>query len=324
MQYEIELTVAKQALRQAALLTSAVQNKLLGKDVLEKEDRSPVTVADFGSQAVVNYVLAQNFPQDKMIAEEGAAALREAENQTLRARVEEEVGSVCGLGGEAILKAIDHGKTDDTKALSRFWTLDPIDGTKGFLRGDHYAIALALIEEGEVKAAALACPNMQAPDGEKGLLCLASENQRTLFTSLFTDGPALEAQTTNAKSFAEAVICESVESGHTSHSRAEKIRESLGVKAEPFRIDSQCKYAAVALGLADIYLRLPKSLEYKEKIWDHAAGYLIVKKAGGEVTDTLGRKIDFTTPPLLMNDLGVVASGRLDHQKLIEAVKASE
>lgn len=324
MQYEIELTVAKQALRQAALLTSAVQNKLLGKDVLEKEDRSPVTVADFGSQAVVNYVLAQNFPQDKMIAEEGAAALREAENQTLRARVEEEVCGVCGLGGEAILKAIDHGKTDDTKALSRFWTLDPIDGTKGFLRGDHYAIALALIEEGEVKAAALACPNMQAPDGEKGLLCLASENQRTLFTSLFTDGPALEAQTTNAKSFAEAVICESVESGHTSHSRAEKIRESLGVKAEPFRIDSQCKYAAVALGLADIYLRLPKSLEYKEKIWDHAAGYLIVKKAGGEVTDTLGRKIDFTTPPLLMNDLGVVASGRLDHQKLIEAVKASE
>ena len=324
MQYEIELTVAKQALRQAALLTSAVQNKLLGKDVLEKEDRSPVTVADFGSQAVVNYVLAQNFPQDKMIAEEGAAALREAENQTLRARVEEEVCGVCGLGGEAILKAIDHGKTDDTKALSRFWTLDPIDGTKGFLRGDHYAIALALIEEGEVKAAALACPNMQAPDGEKGLLCLASKNQRTLFTSLFTDGPALEAQTTNAKSFAEAVICESVESGHTSHSRAEKIRESLGVKAEPFRIDSQCKYAAVALGLADIYLRLPKSLEYKEKIWDHAAGYLIVKKAGGEVTDTLGRKIDFTTPPLLMNDLGVVASGRLDHQKLIEAVKASE
>ena len=324
MQYEIELTVAKQTLRQAALLTSAVQNKLLGKDVLEKEDRSPVTVADFGSQAVVNYVLAQNFPQDKMIAEEGAAALREAENQTLRARVEEEVCGVCGLRGEAILKAIDHGKTDDTKALSRFWTLDPIDGTKGFLRGDHYAIALALIEEGEVKAAALACPNMQAPDGEKGLLCLASENQRTLFTSLFTDGPALEAQTTNAKSFAEAVICESVESGHTSHSRAEKIRESLGVKAEPFRIDSQCKYAAVALGLADIYLRLPKSLEYKEKIWDHAAGYLIVKKAGGEVTDTLGRKIDFTTPPLLMNDLGVVASGRLDHQKLIEAVKASE
>ena len=324
MQYQTELLTAKSALRQAALLTSAVQKKLLEKDVLEKEDRSPVTVADFGSQAIVNYVLANSFPTDKMIAEEGSEELRKPENEKLFLHLEEEVKKIVPLEGEAILKAIDHGRTDDPKTLSRFWTLDPIDGTKGFLRGDHYAIALALIEEGEIRAAALACPNMQAPSGEKGLLCLASENQKTLFTSLFTDGPAEEAQTTDAKSFAEAVICESVESGHTSHSRAEKIRESLGVKAEPFRIDSQCKYAAVALGLADIYLRLPKSLEYKEKIWDHAAGYLVVTKAGGSVTDTLGRKIDFTTPPLLTNDLGVVASGRLDHQKLIEAVKASK
>lgn len=324
MQYETELAVMKTALRQAARLTSAIQRKLLEKDVLQKEDRSPVTVADFGSQAIVNYVLANSFPTDKMIAEEGSEELKKPENAPLFKHLGEEVEKIVPLKGEAILKAIDHGRTDDPKTLSRFWTLDPIDGTKGFLRGDHYAIALALIEGGEVRAAALACPNMQAPSGEKGLLCLASENQKTLFTSLFTDGPAVEAQTTAAKNFAEAVICESVESGHTSHSRAEKIRESLGVQAEPFRIDSQCKYAAVALGLADIYLRLPKSLEYKEKIWDHAAGYLVVTKAGGSVTDTLGRNIDFTTPPLLMNDLGVVASGRLDHQKLIEAVKASE
>lgn len=323
MQYQTELLTAKSALRQAALLTSAVQKKLLEKDVLEKEDRSPVTVADFGSQAIVNYVLANSFPTDKMIAEEGSEELRKPENEKLFLHLEEEVKKIVPLSGEAILRSIDHGRTDEPKALSRFWTLDPIDGTKGFLRGDHYAIALALIENGEVKAAALACPNMQAPNGETGLLCLASENQKTVFTSLFTDSPSVEAKEALNKNFAEAVICESVESGHTSHSRAEKIRESLGVQAEPFRIDSQCKYASVALGLSDIYLRLPKSLDYKEKIWDHAAGYLIVKSAGGSVTDTLGRKIDFSTPPLLMNDLGIVASRSVDHAKLIEAVKAS-
>jgi 3'-phosphoadenosine 5'-phosphosulfate (PAPS) 3'-phosphatase len=42
----------------------------------------------------------------------------------------------------------------------RYWALDPIDGTKGFLRGDQYAIALALIEEGTVEVGALACPNI--------------------------------------------------------------------------------------------------------------------------------------------------------------------
>lgn len=324
MQYQTELTIAKEALRKAAQLTSAVQKKLLEKDVLEKEDRSPVTVADFGSQAIVNFVLANNFPNDFMIAEEGSEELRKPENEKLFQHLQTEVQKIVPLSGEAILQSIDHGRSADPKFLSRFWTLDPIDGTKGFLRGDHYAIALALIENSEVKAAALACPNMTAPNGEKGLLCLASENQKTVFTSLFNDSPDVEAKEPLIKKFADAIICESVESGHTSHSRAEKIREALTVEAEPFRIDSQCKYAAVALGMADIYLRLPKSLEYKEKIWDHAAGFLIVEKAGGTVTDTLGRKVDFSTPPLLENDLGIVASRSLDHAKLITAVKASE
>lgn len=324
MQYQTELTIAKEALRKAAQLTSAVQKKLLEKDVLEKEDRSPVTVADFGSQAIVNFVLANNFPNDFMIAEEGSEELRKPENEKLFQHLQSEVQKIVPLSGEAILKSIDHGRTSEPKSLSRFWTLDPIDGTKGFLRGDHYAIALALIEEGEVRAAALACPNMKAPNGDTGLLCLASENQKTVFTSLFNDSPNVEAKEALNKNFADAVICESVESGHTSHSRAEKIRDALSVKAEPYRIDSQCKYAAVALGMADIYLRLPKSLEYKEKIWDHAAGFLIVEKAGGTVTDTLGRKVDFSTPPLLENDLGIVASRSLDHSKIIEAVKASE
>ena len=42
----------------------------------------------------------------------------------------------------------------------RFWTLDPIDGTKGFLRGDQYVVALALVVKGEVQIGALACPNL--------------------------------------------------------------------------------------------------------------------------------------------------------------------
>jgi len=36
---------------------------------------------------------------------------------------------------------------------------------------------------------------------------------------------------------------------------------------------------AIATGKADVYLRLPRNLSYQEKIWDHSAGYLIVKEA---------------------------------------------
>lgn len=42
----------------------------------------------------------------------------------------------------------------------RFWTRDPIDGTKGFLRGRQYAIALALIVDGRVRLAVVACPRL--------------------------------------------------------------------------------------------------------------------------------------------------------------------
>ena len=324
MHYDTELQVAKTALRQAALLTSGIQKKLLDKDVLEKEDRSPVTVADFGSQALVNRILAESFPLDPMIAEEGSVALREEENQALKARLEEEIGKLSDLKGEAILKAIDHGRVEQGKIPERFWTLDPIDGTKGFLRGDHYAIALALIEKGKVRAAALACPNMLLPSGEKGLLMLASENKETVYTSLFSDGPEVKAEARQPLEFQNALICESVESGHTSHSRSALIKEALGITKEPYRIDSQCKYAAVALGLANIYLRLPSQKGYKEKIWDHAAGKMIVERTGGVVTDTAGKPLDFTTPPLLENNLGVVASKNIDHAQLIAAVKSSE
>ena len=54
--------------------------------------------------------------------------------------------------------------TEVPRYRERFWTLDPIDGTKGFLRGEQYAVALALIVGGEVVVAALACPNLGAPE----------------------------------------------------------------------------------------------------------------------------------------------------------------
>ncbi|GIS58235.1 MAG: hypothetical protein CM1200mP2_04600 [Planctomycetaceae bacterium] len=67
-------------------------------------------------------------------------------------------------------------------------------------------------------------------------------------------------------------LCESVEAGHSAHDRSEVIGGTLGLQAEPVRLDSQAKYATVADGGAEIYLRLPVDAKYQEKIWDHAAG----------------------------------------------------
>ena len=169
--YDREQAVAIEAVREAARLCRAVAAEI-SPDVLAKKDKSPVTVADFGSQALICRTLAEAFPDDPVIAEEDAAELRRPENeaildQVLRhvraVRSEADVNASGGIDRAEVCRWIDHG--GGSEYSRRFWTLDPIDGTKGFLRGEQYAVALALIVDGRVVVAALACPNLSVQTG---------------------------------------------------------------------------------------------------------------------------------------------------------------
>jgi 3'-phosphoadenosine 5'-phosphosulfate (PAPS) 3'-phosphatase len=86
-------------------------------------------------------------------------------------------------------------------------------------------------------------------------------------------------------------------------------------------MDSQGKYAVVARGEAEIYLRLPTRGDYREKIWDHAAGALIVAEAGGIVTDIHGRALEFHHGRELAANRGVVVSNGRLHAKVIRAIE---
>jgi 3'(2'), 5'-bisphosphate nucleotidase len=99
------------------------------------------------------------------------------------------------------------------------------------------------------------------------------------------------------------------------------VAELLGIRREPYRIDSQCKYAAVARDDASIYLRLPTRADYREKIWDHAAGKVIVEAAGGRVSDVEGRALDFTHGRTLEANRGVVATAGGIHDEVLAAVR---
>ncbi|MEM9746646.1 MAG: inositol monophosphatase family protein, partial [Actinomycetota bacterium] len=202
----------------------------------------------------------------------------------------------------------------------RYWTLDPIDGTKGFLRGDQFAVALALIEEGEVVLGALGCPNLPTPDGGVGAI-FAADAHGTVSHGLTSDTTTGQhIRVASPATVAESRFCESVESGHSDHSQSQRIADLLGITTDPYRIDSQCKYAAVARGDASIYLRLPTRADYVEKIWDHAAGKFVVERAGGVVTDVEGRPLDFSHGARLSANRGVVATSGAFHDQVIDAV----
>src|SRR5262245_44574784 len=90
--YERELEVALASVRQAMSLCQAVQSGIT-PDVLAKKDRSPVTVADFGSQAIVCHALHESFPSDAIVAEEDSADLRRPENAAILDQVIERVSA---------------------------------------------------------------------------------------------------------------------------------------------------------------------------------------------------------------------------------------
>lgn len=318
---ERERRIGNAAVRAAARLCEAVRAEMIGSgriDTLDKQDRSPVTVADFGAQAIICHFLSRTFPDDPIVAEEDSTALRAGGNTSLLATVTHFVGQQIGAVDEALVcRLIDLGAGPPK---GRYWVLDPIDGTKGFLRNDQYAIALALIEDGEVQWGFLACPALPYA-GSAGSLFIAGRGAGTEACSLNgTSRGAVRVST--ERDPANARLAESVVSAHTNRDLAAQLKEVLGIRTEPLHMDSQAKYAAVAGGQATIYLRSPnpRTPDYRENVWDHAAGWLVVEEAGGRVTDVYGRPLDWTQGRRLEKNIGIVATNGRLHDAVITAL----
>jgi 3'(2'), 5'-bisphosphate nucleotidase len=114
---------------------------------------------------------------------------------------------------------------------------------------------------------------------------------------------------------------ESVEHGDKSQQMA--VAQAVGITQPALQMDSQAKYAAVAAGEAVLYLRLPspKTPNYREKIWDHAAGVLIVEEAGGRVTDMHGKPLDFSQSDRLTHNQGVIVSNGIIHDQVLKVLQ---
>jgi HAL2 family 3'(2'),5'-bisphosphate nucleotidase len=314
------IAAALEAVRLAAGLTSSSQGRLAAGDTSTKSDLSPVTVADFGAQAVVCSTLASQLGEVVVVGEEDAADLANDADGLL----DGVVSLVSASLGRPVTGAevVDWISIGSGRAASsgRYWTLDPIDGTKGFLRGDQYAIALGLIEDGEVLLGVLGCPNLANASGSPGAVFVAANGSTLMYAGDERTGRPLRV--VDPPSLADARFCESVESGHSDHAQSSEIAARLGISTEPYRIDSQCKYAAIARSDATIYLRLPTRADYVEKIWDHAAGKFVVEQAGGRVTDVNGAELDFGQGAGLDANSGVVATSGGFHDRVVEAVRA--
>ncbi len=320
-EFSAEMAVALAAVRAAAKTCARIQAGIR-PETLVKGDRSPVTAADYAAQAIVCRRLAQAFPDDAILAEEHSLELLEGKMPGLAARLVEELhreeapeaslADVCAW--------IDHGR----KAAPgmRAWILDPIDGTKGFLRGDHYAVALALIADGRLELGVLGCPNMAYDVSRRGCLFAARRGQGARQYWLDDPTESHPIRVADPADGAGLRFVESVEAEHADHATHQVLGRAVGIETAPVRMSSQAKYAVVARGDAAIYLRLSPDPKYRQKAWDHAAGCLLVEEAGGRVTDAAGRPLDFTTGANMERNLGIVATNGACHEALLAAIRA--
>lgn len=300
-----------------------IQQELTG-GAITKQDHSPVTVADFAVQAIVSRLLQDAFPELPLVAEEQADALRAEEERDLLEQVTRYVQRVLPQATpQVVCEWIDRGTSSGD--ADRFWTLDPVDGTKGFLRGEQYALALALVAGGRVELGVLACPNLahsghEAIGGEGAIV--VAERGTGAWSASASGGPLHALRVSELSEPRQARILRSVESGHTNADDVDRLAAELESRAEPIRMDSQAKYAVLAAGQGELLVRFlsPSHPDYREKIWDQAAGMIVTQEAGGEVTDLDGKPLEFSHGRTLSANRGVLASNGRLHRVALEAI----
>ncbi len=304
------------AVRDAVRLCRRVQEQYLIANTKSAGDhKEPVTIADYGSQALICRALMRHFPDDGVVSEESGEQFLQLLSAEQRAQalalLEDVLGSA--LSETDVVNWLEHGKG---KRTERSWVIDPIDGTKGFIALRHYAIACGVLAGGRVAGGIVAAPGYA--DGEGALFY--TENGAT-WRAPIAAGDGERVRVSARRDADEFIAVQSFERAHASKSRMGRARELAGLGgARILELDSMEKYALVACGDADLYMRLPREgSAYQHKIWDHVAGVALVQGAGGMVTDLDGSPLDFSRGESLPNP-GMIVSNGQHHERVVEAV----
>ncbi|KAM3543538.1 hypothetical protein ARSEF1564_003590 [Beauveria bassiana] len=352
--FERERAVAEAAVLRAAILTKNVQSRV---SAVSKADATPVTVADFAAQALLISALHAAFPGDGFLGEEDSLALRNDAQlcdqvyDLVVSSAADAVASGGGGDGEALaspssvdemLNLIDLGGAGQGGPTGRFWVMDPIDGTATFLKGQQYAVALALIENGREVVGVLACPSLKVADDGGiyddvvdadglGVLLAAVKGQgatirrfpsaatASLLSSPATPLPPLlpPAAENSLTSRLRFVDCQ--RSTSTNHGLPRTLAGRLGARYPGLDVwASHVRYAALVLGAADAWVRLGARPEAVFYVWDNAGAQLLFTERGGRVTDFDGRAMEFGAGRDLRANRGMVVARADVHGVLLE------
>lgn len=311
-----------EAVRLAMMLCREVQDESLQsakKYTPDKNDSEPVTIADYGAQAIIARAISIHFPEDGIISEEAGSQFSALTSPSEKTHILNLLNHFLDVTvtTDDVINWLDHGKDRQSE---RMWVIDPIDGTKGFIARRHYAIGVGILQDGQPTGAIMGAPgfNSEVDDDDHGVIFYIKDN--VAYMEPAEGGDAQPLHVSNLAGVEELRIVQSFEKKHASKDRMQRLREMIGLQeVNVVELDSMEKYALVAAGRADIYMRLPNVDSTRSHMsWDHAPGVALVIAAGGVVTDVDGSPLDFSQGKVLPNRGMLVSNGQI-HDQLVAA-----
>lgn len=291
-----EISLAVNLVRKASEITEWFKNK--GVETYLKKDRSPATVADYSSQIYILNRLREEFPEDQVIAEESETGLIDDHS--------------CNQINECFTQ-LDIANITDFKNLlnyrgqrsSRQWTIDPIDGTKGFMKGLKYAIGIGLMVNSDTKICVISVPEYK----KNGLAIFVAEQGQGAKASY--EGKDFETiHVSDQNNLKKARLCQSL---HYDLPWVTQFADKLGIEKR-IKMDSMAKFCLVADGSYDLYLK--PIMGFRAFTWDYGPGDLLVREAGGKVTDLDEERLTFEGEKCILKAPGIITSNGALHDEV--------
>lgn len=290
--YEKEAMYSLPILIECSEISLSLRSELNQKQMYRKKDRSPVTICDYIIQSIIVNLILKNFPNDLIIAEESLASVQPDFLEQIQGKLP------TGIDIQETYSKVASNVPDN---VTRFWAIDPIDGTSGFRHNPQedpvkfqYAIAICLIENNDCVFSAVAWP-CQIPE----LTSFEKSEPAFFFAARNIGSFYITHSMINANSpFIRATIppdpplCQTLLESRRNKEKLEAIANNLHFPYHPIQATSMTKGFTLALGLCSYYVRSP-FCDSDERIYDIAPFSLFVEEAGGIATTGDGNKLVF-------------------------------
>jgi len=302
--YSKELSLAIDLVKKASLITEWFRDN--HSSSFTKSDDSPVTLADFASQIFIISEIRKYFPEDQIIAEEESGVF-------LNSNAEEIIKSCYNSIKFDIKENLKEILNYRGPRSIRQWTVDPIDGTKGFQKNLAYAIGIGLMIQFEPMICAIGVPNYK----NTRLSIFSAEKNHGAKVS-YGDQNFTKIKVSDTKDLKTIRMCYSL---HYNKPWVLDFAKSFNI-TNFIPMDSMAKLCMVAEGSAEIYVK-PMNIE-RSFTWDFLPGELLVKEAGGMITDIKGNPIKYLNEKCKVTAPGLIASNGTMHKDLLTALKSNE